>query len=286
MYTGRPIFDPAAVDLRDRRGAPLDPLQAFRADSGREDMAHFLRTAGYLLVKGVFSPDEVEAFRAAAQTLRERAREGDRKSWWGRDARGESVLSRVLNAGDLPLFRALHGDARIRRLVDLTDTLLVGGDPGAQDGVTVLWKNPGMTEGLGDLPWHHDCGLGGHAAMCPTLVCSIFLGPNTPEAGALHFLPGSWQSSVGFAEAGDADAPQGVIPPAEPGDLTLHYGDGKHAAPGPTGAGGPFRSCILLGFKPPGAHHHRGERHYNDVLLGSEDGQIEHMTRAARRSRA
>lgn len=283
MFTGRPIYDPARVDLRDRRGAPLEPTQAFRPDGERADMAHFLRSAGYLLVKGVFSPDEVERFRAGADWLRTHAEPGDQKSWWGRNVRGEDVLCRVLNAGERSEFRALHADGRIRALVDLADAELVGTDPSSTDGVTVLWKNPGMTEGLGDLPWHHDCGMGGHAAMCPTLICSIFLGPNTPEAGALHFLPGSWQSSVAFAEAGDASAPEGVTPPAEPGDLTLHYGDGKHAAPPPTSTRGPFRCCVLLAFKPAGAHHHRGERHYNDVLLGREDGQIEHLTRVAAR---
>ena len=39
-----------------------------------------------------------------------------------------------------------------------------------------------------------------------------------------------------------------------------------------------------MGFQREGSFNHRGERHYNDVLLGSDDGQIEHMTKVAARS--
>ena len=120
--------------------------------------------------------------------------------------------------------------------------------------------------------------------MCPTLVCSIFLGPNTPEAGQLRFLPGSWKSSFRVGEATGENARPGVRIPAGPGDLTLHYGDGWHAAPSPTSLEGPFRSSILVSFKREGAYNHRGERHYNDVLLGDDEGQVSDMREIAARS--
>jgi hypothetical protein len=69
MFQGRPIFDPQDVDLRDRNGRPLDPRQSFRPGDDEAEMAHFLKTAGYLLVRSVFSNDEVEAsFRACRET--------------------------------------------------------------------------------------------------------------------------------------------------------------------------------------------------------------------------
>ena len=163
-------------------------------------------------------------------------------------------------------------------------------EPGAREaflrkhGVTLLWKQPGVLEGLGDLPWHRDCGLGGHASMCPTAVVSVFLGPNTPEAGELRFLPGSWQMSFPHQNADSPLAPRGVAPPARAGDVTIHYGDVLHVAPPPTGASGPFRSCILLGYTRAGGGHHEGGRHYNDVLLGDESGQIADMRKIASRS--
>lgn len=285
MFTGRPIYDPAAIDLRDANGAPLDPARGFALDDDREEMAHFLRTAGYLWVREAFSPSEVAALRVEADRLRDAAREGDQESWWGRKSDGESVLCRVLRAGKEPRMRALQSDPRVRAMAALCDVSMVPKMAADEsDGVTVLWKQPGVEQGLADLPWHRDCGMGGHASMCPTAVLSIFLGSNTPESGELRFLPGSWQTSLAFAEADDPDAPKGVAPRAEPGDLTFHYGDGMHVAPAPTASGGAYRSCILVSFAKADGRHHRGGRHYNDVLLGSEDGQIEHMSKVASRS--
>lgn len=72
--------------------------------------------------------------------------------------------------------------------------------------MTVLWKRPDVSEGLSDLPWHRDCGMGGHALNCPTAIMTICLTDGSPEAG-----------------------------------------------------------------------HHLGGRHYNDVLLGDDGGQVEHL---------
>ena len=284
LFTERPVYDPNAVDLRDASGRELDPTHGFRLDDDREEMAAFLRTVGYLWVRDVFSEEEVQSFREAAGRLRAAAREGDQESWWGRRADGEAVLCRVLRAGKEPAIRALHGDPRVEGLAALSDVEMEHKQgPEDKDGIALLWKQPGVAEGLGDLPWHRDCGMGGHASMCPTAVVSIFLGLNTEEAGQIRFLPGSWRSSFPFAEGDEAGAPRGVAPPAQPGDVTFHYGDGLHVAPPPTGTEGPFRSCILMGYGRVGGGHHLGGRHYNDVLLGAEDGQVQNMRTVAKR---
>ena len=286
LYTGRPIYDAEAVDLRDRVGARLDPTQGFTLDDDPADMAHFLREVGYLLVKGVFPEEEIDTFRAAARELRSSARPGDQQSWWGVDEDGRAVLCRALQGGRDRALRGLPRDPRIQRTVSLSDHAMKPAlEAGEKDGVSVLWKNPRVREGLSDLPWHRDCGMGGHASMCPTIVGSIFLSANTPEAGALRFLPGSWKSTYRFADASEQDAEAGVLVPAEPGDLTIHYGDGWHAAPAPTSADGPFRCCILVSFEREGAFNHRGQRHYNDVLLGDAEGQVKHMTKIASEER-
>ncbi len=282
LYHGRPIFRPDAVDLRDRSGAPLDPTRSFTLDDDREEMAHFLRTAGFLLVKNVFSAREIADMQAAADARAAAAREGDKRSWWGRDAEGESVLCRVTHCLGEDAFRGLPGDPRITGLVALSDHDLVASGSEDEDGLSVLIKNPGMVEGLSDLPWHRDCGMGGHASMCPRLICSIYLSPSRPETGELRMLPGSHEASMGFFEATDPRAPRGVGVVADPGDLTLHYGDIMHAAPPPTGAG-PFRRCVLLGFGRADSFNHRGDASYNDVLLSREDGQVEHLAAVARK---
>jgi ectoine hydroxylase-related dioxygenase (phytanoyl-CoA dioxygenase family) len=283
MYLGRPVYDPAAVDLLDRHGRRLDPVRSFRLEDTDEEMADFLDATGYLLVRGAFAPEEVETFRVAAERLAERAVEGDRESWWGRRADGRSVLCRVIHAGVAPELAALYGDPRVTRLAALSTQKLVAADPEEVNGVAVVWKQPGISEGLGDLPWHRDCGLGGHAVKCPCMVCSIYLRPANAGTGDLRFLPGSWRSSVGFAQGDDESAPRGISIAAEAGDVSFHYGDVAHAAPPPESSQGPHRTSVLLSFRPEGARHHRGEAHYNDVIFQGEEGEAPNMVQVAAR---
>ena len=145
----------------------------------------------------------------------------------------------------------------------------------------MIWKRPRMSEGLGDLPWHRDCGMGGHAVMCPTLIASVFLTPATPETGELRMLPGSWQCGCGPIDARHPQAPRGVSFAAAPGDVSLHYGDTMHAAPPPTRDDlDTYRISAVTGYARAGARAHRG-RHYNEVLHRREDGQIEHLAKIA-----
>jgi hypothetical protein len=282
MWSGRAVYDASEIDLRDRHGAPLDPAASFTLASSRDDMAHFLRTAGYLFVRGVFTEREVSALLAEAGALAGEARRGDKLSWWGKNGDGAEVLTRVTRAAAKPALRALPHDTRLVALKDLADEPLEHrAPPSAEEGVSVIWKRPRMSEGLGDLPWHRDCGMGGHAVMCPTLIASVFLTPATPETGDLRMLPGSWQRGCGPVDANDPRAPRGVSFAAAPGDVSLHYGDTMHAAPPPARDDlEVYRVSAVTGYARPGARAHRG-RHYNEVLHRREDGQIDHLAKVA-----
>lgn len=284
MYTGRPVYDAATLDLRDRAGRPLDPERAFTLDDDPADMAHFLRTAGYCFVRGVFAREEIAGFLDEALALRAEARKGDKLSWWAKAANGEEICSRVTRAGDKPRLATLPSDPRILRLVALADTPLVR-RPGEGNGVTCIYKTPGIGEGLSDLPWHRDCGMGGHSLMCPVLILSTFLTPANADTGELRFLPGSWDRTCPFAEATDARAPRGVAFRAEPGDVSIHYGDVMHAAPPPARADlSQYRVSAVVGFTRPDARVHIGGTSYNQVLHQREDGQIEHLAKVAERA--
>lgn len=282
LYNGRPIYDPDELRLLDRLGEPLDPERSFTLDDDAEDMAHFLRRAGYLLVRRVFGPQEIAGFLSEAGELRAEARKGDQLSWWGKNAAGEEVLCRVTRAGAKPLLRGLPSDPRILRLKDLADEPLEHRDRGrSEEGVSVIYKNPDMSEGLSDIPWHRDCGMGGHALMCPLLIVSTYLTPANRETGELAFLPGSWDRGCGPIDARDPRAPRGAHFEAEAGDVTLHYGDTMHAAPPPARSDLPaYRISAVTGFARPGARPHRG-RHYNEVLHRRADGQVEHLSKVA-----
>jgi hypothetical protein len=283
LYTGRPVFDPQAP-LIGRDGRRIDPARTFEPGDDRDAMADFLRTTGYLLVRGVFARDEADRFREEALELRREAVKGDKLSWWAKASDGEEICCRVTRAADKPHLATLQGEPRLRRLAELADEPLeLRGGEG--NGVTVIYKSPGIHEGLSDLPWHRDCGMGGHSVMCPVLVASVFLTPATPETGELRFLPGSWRATCGFREATDPRGPAGVGFAAEPGDVSIHYGDVMHTAPPPTRPGlARYRISATTGYARPGAHHHRGEKSYNAVLHQRDDGQIEHLSRVAERA--
>jgi ectoine hydroxylase-related dioxygenase (phytanoyl-CoA dioxygenase family) len=187
------------------------------------------------------------------------------------------VLCRVLRAATRPRLRALHDDPRVLSLAGLASIPVSARRKSDSDGVTVLWKRPDVKEGLADLPWHRDCGMGGHALNCPTLIMTICLTDGSAAAGELRALPGSQNMTHPTVDGNDEGAPRGVSFAVQAGDLSLHYSDVLHASMPPTSADGPHRISVLLGFSPEGAGHHRGERHYNDVLLSREDGQVPHL---------
>lgn len=277
LYRGIPVYDPQHPNLSGDDGLVIAPDSCFSLDDEPGLLRNALNTLGYLVVQNVFSAEEIAGFRQHADHLHTLAREGDQGSWWGKNRKGEPVLCRVLTAGTVPELHDIYNDPRIRHLQTLMPEGLKAANPDERDGLTVIYKNPAMVEGLSDLPWHRDCGMGGHALMCPTVIISIYLYDASDEAGALRFLPGSHKASFGFADASDPAAPRGVRADARAGSVTLHFGDVMHAAPEPQGVSGPFRQSILLSFQPD-YRHHRGQRHYNDVLLDkSEDGQIPHL---------
>lgn len=282
LYQGRPVYDPDEP-LLDRDGRPLDATRIHRADDDADAMAHFLRTAGYLFVRGVFSTSEIEAFLREAEELRGEAVKGDRLSWWAKNERGDEVLCRVTRAIEKPALATLFGEPRLHRLAALADPRLVP-RRGEGSGVTVIYKRPGITEGLSDLPWHRDCGMGGHAVMCPVLLCSVYLTPANAETGELVFLPGSWKSSCGYLDA-KVDPPRAAHFEARPGDVTVHFGDVMHAAPPPRARDlDAYRISAVTGYAHPASRHHRGETSYNAVLHQRDDGQVEHLAKVAQRA--
>ncbi len=273
LYHGLPYYRPDHWPIFNSAGEEIDPGTVFAADADVSDMREFIEAAGYLVIGDVFSEQELAVFREAAQTLRDHAVAGDNRSWWGKNSEGNAICTRVLNGGDAPELARLYDDPRITRLIPAMPEGLRGNNPHAVDGVTIIYKMPGMAEGLSDLPWHRDCGMGGHAHMCPAINLSIYLHDATPERGELRFLPGSHRASCGNM---DGRKEFGVRADAKAGSVSLHYTDVMHAAPPPQPGQDNYRTSVLLNYTRH-KHTHDGGRHYNDVLLGDEEGQIQHM---------
>ena len=276
MYSGRPVYQAGGADLVDLDGAPLDLAASFALDSDRREMRHFLHTTGFVHIRGVFDPSEVEVFRQEAVRLAAAARPGDDRSWWAKDKDGEDVCCRLTYVNERSeVLARVHTD---ERLVGLMDTMSDGVEVVVQnergDGHSVVIKNPRIVEGLSDLPWHVDCGLGGHPVMCPGFNVGVQLDGASAETGQLHFLAGSNGRTAVHLPADlltDAAYPT-VTVTTDPGDVTIHYTDTLHASPAPTGDG-PGRRALYLSwnnpllseFIPPG-------QGFNDIVLRSGEG--------------
>lgn len=233
----RPSYDPAAP-LLGRDGAALDPAATFTlADP---DLADYLHVMGYAVVKNVFNLAETIAALAAGVRLADSAEEDDGRSWWGRDERDEPVLTRILWSGDEPAIAGMSADPRILAMAALSPFGLRPAGPGM-----ILYKTAGVRGGLADIPWHRDCGMGGHEHRCPMLIASVCLRGGTPAAGELRVLPGSWLTAPEYGEH------PGVGLDLAPGDVSLHYGDIMHASLPATGPG-PGRVSVLIALTPDG----------------------------------
>jgi hypothetical protein len=269
VFHGRPLYDADTV-------ADLELARSFTLEDDPALAGAFLRRAGFVHLRSVFTAEEIAVVSAEVEGLRRRATIDDRRSWWAKDADGHDVCCRLIYASlQSAVLGRLAGDDRLRRLADLAGTALV---PVVDrlDGVSVVIKNPHVVEGLSDLPWHRDCGLGGHPVLCPALNIGIQLDRADARNGQLVFLAGSHLSS-GAAPApapGDDTLPILAVD-ADPGDVTVHFGHVLHAAPPPL-APDAGRRALYVGFVPPALFGVVGEHQgYNDVLFTERpDGRV------------
>lgn len=235
-------------------------------------LAEQLAAQGFARVRGVFTAAEIATLRAEVDRLTEIARPDDQRSWWARTADGEDVCCRLLytDEGSDAITAVVAGDDRLADLIAPTgESVRLAAD--RFDGLSVVMKPPGVVEGLADLPWHRDCGLGGHSVMCPEFNIGIQLEAATAETGHLEFLPGSHASGWWPTDPHSVDGCPVVAVDTEPGDVTVHYGHVLHRAGSPTGAGG--RRALYATFVQEHAFDYVGPRQaYNDILFAHSGG--------------
>lgn len=235
LCSGRAIYGPAVWrTLVDRAGAPLDLRRRFAPGDDEEEMRHFLATAGFLHVGGVFAAGEIFELRAEVERARGASTPGDPFSWWSVDASGREVVTRINYLGRFSeRVQEFSHDARLARFAALAARDLRVCDD-RLDGPMVFVKNPNVVKGQGDLGWHVDDGLGGHPVMCPLVQTGIQLDHANAANGQIKLLAGSHRYAKHWIEWGEeGDLPE-VALETEPGDLTVHYGDAMHTTPPPT----------------------------------------------------
>jgi len=239
LYSGTPIYNPATLDLRDLDGAPLDIRKSFDRGDDPERMSHFLRTAGYLHVRGAFSIDEIARLSDEVDRLRDRSVEGTRFSRWASDGRGEKkVWDLQYMALQSPMMLDLDDHPMVKFLTGLAKEHVVPSIDRDNGTHAILREFTGVND-VGSnymLDWHRDCGIGGCPITCPRVHVGIQLDAATPDSSQLFFLAGSAgrMAHDRFPEEEWASKPI-VTYETEPGDVTVHLGCILHAAPKATG---------------------------------------------------
>jgi len=269
------LTDPPAV--LDGDGRPLDLHRRFTLDDSDADMTDFIGRAGFVHLRGVVGPDELEALRADVEVGIADARPDDKRSWWT-TVDGVDVCNRVnyLNEHS-ELIAGLGNDGRFRRIGALGGAELRDA-PDRLDGNGVVIKVPGATTGLADLPWHRDCGMGGHPVKCPMLNIGIQLDEATAGSGQLLVLAGSHRGTSPLPGPDQTTGLPVVALTTEPGDVTVHFGHTLHAAPPPTDRAAAGRRALYLSYVPPLTFEMIGPgQGYNDVLFTRDAGHVQHV---------
>ena len=270
LLYNRPIWSAQAI-------TPLhgfDLTQNFALDDDAADMRRFLNTAGFIHIRNVFDPIHIDAMIMELESLRQLAHPNDKKSWWATDANNHEVCCRVTYANDQSdVFADLPFDTRMLTIAALAGKNLKPAHD-RMDGVSGVCKIPRASSGMADLPWHRDCGMGGHPLLCPGLIIGIQLDDANADNGQLRFLAGSTDYANRTVDDNDPSQPI-VAVNTNAGDVTAHYCHTMHIAPPPLSVKG-NRRVIYCGYHQEKLFDTIGPRQaYNDVLFSQGDGRIE-----------
>ncbi|MCX2932418.1 phytanoyl-CoA dioxygenase family protein [Mycobacterium sp. CVI_P3] len=266
LCSGREIYGPGVRQtLVDSTGAPLDLHRGFLLDDDLDEMRHFFDRAGYLHLKGVFSPQEVAQYGAAIESARQRTTRDDPTTWWSVTADGEDVVTRMNYLGrHSSLLAALAHDPRLERCAQIAGRELRVCDD-RLDGPMVFIKNSNVVKGNGNLGWHIDPALGGGPVICPFIQVGIQLDHANPVNGQLLVLAGSHRYTKHALGWGDEKDLPAVALVTDPGDITIHDAYALHTTPPPTGdAAGrrvlyyKFAEQKTFNWIPAGYHYNDG----------------------------
>jgi hypothetical protein len=246
----RPIHIPHDMEFLDRNDEQLKLNHSFKLDDSLEDMRHFLQTAGFLHIAGVFSDAEMAAISTDIDEYQVEYYEGDDRSWWASTKNGERRLVRLQRFDEFSAAtRALLADPRFKKIGDIS------GDGHTHCGlegnaIEALIKPLDVVQGISDLPWHKDCSLGRHSYECCSLTIGISVTGASADSGQLRVIAGShralmWPALISKPEQYGLPV---VELPTRTGDITAHLSCTHHMAQAPTAR---ERRVMYTGFRLP-----------------------------------
>jgi hypothetical protein len=232
ILDGWAVHEPGAVTFTDRHGEPLDLQRSFTIDDDPADIAHFLREAGFLHLKGWVDPATMAEIAADIDRAEPTYTKGDGRSWWATLADGSERAVRLQHFHE-------HSPATVDLLTGETWTKVreaCAGDeeivarPVEGNCIEALIKPLGVVAGISDVPWHRDCSFGRHTYGCASLTVGVSVTAGGAESGQLRVVAGSHRANVPAMGVRDIqDLP--IVPlPTEAGDLTVHQSCTLHEA--------------------------------------------------------
>ncbi len=234
LLEGWPVTDDA-IAFRDRHGAPLDLAAAFTPHDDPADIAHFLREAGYLHLKGWLDPADIDRIVADMNHALPHYREGDGKSWWAtlKDGARCCVRMQEFVTHSPTTAKILSGEtwARLRGTIVGQDALAKVPVEGRV--IEALYKPLGVASGPSDVSFHRDCHLGRHAYVCSRMTVGIPLTSTPAENGGLRVVAGSHRVAMPVEIAKARPYLPIVALTTEAGDLTVHLSCTLHEATPP-----------------------------------------------------
>ncbi len=277
MYSGRPIYDPGSLDFRDRRGDPLDLNQRFEVGDDPQEMSHFLRLTGFLVVERAYESSLIAELGRELDRVDAEAVEGELSSWWASDTKGNRFPYRLTYLSDKSeTIAGLYEHPRTRALVALAQEDVVP-VPDRIEGILAVIKWEGLDDqasSFANLAYHTDCGFGACHTTCPCVLVGVQIDAAGPRSSQLHVMAGSWGKAY-HNVPGDItpDRYPLVAIETEARDATVHFGCGLHAGPAPTGPN-PRRTLYLQHYSPRAAELIGPYQGYNQIMPGYGVGDI------------
>lgn len=250
LLDGWAVHRTGDVDFVGSDGAPLDLHHAFGPEDEPAEIAHFLREAGYVRLRGWLDPEDMATIAADIDAALPRYTKDDGRSWWATLSDGSERCVRMLHFVE-------HSPTTARVLTsgrwDHLRSVLAGADtlaPPAVRGnvIEALIKPLGVVQGISDIPWHRDCSLGRHSLRCCGVTVGVSVSDGGADRGQLRALAGSHRANVrAVGLRPDGDLP--IVPlPTQAGDLTVHLSCTLHEATPPTVG---ERRVMYTGFSLP-----------------------------------
>ena len=246
VLEGWPVVD-SELSFLDRSGGPLDLARCFTPEDDPMDIAHFLREAGYLHLRGWLERAEMAEVSDDIDRAIPHYHEGDDRSWWATldDGSRRSVRLQhfVEHSPTTAAFLSSDRWDHLRRTIAADDDLVQS--PVEGNCIEALVKPLAVKRGVSDVPWHRDCNFGRHAYGCRGTIVGVSVTPGGETTGLLRAVAGSHRVAMPPMMASTESYLPVVALPTETADLTVHLSCTIHEAMPPLSA---ERKVMYTGF--------------------------------------